>query len=274
MTMKSTGYRLIQFALPAAWMLLGPACRAEAPREDPPKRDWLITVVAGAQFRPGFPGDDRLRPGPLGHLDLRHVGDPISFNAPGQSPSFGLLGRNSKVDLGPVINLQQKRKEKDVGAPVGEVARTIEAGAFVQAWLLPGLRVRAEGRKGLGGHRGWVGLVSADWVIRDGDQNYFSIGPRLRLSDARYQRAYFGVTPAVAVRSGLPAFRPGGGVDGVGMATSLLHQFDSKWGVFVTAGYDRLIRNAAVSPIVRGFGSRNQYSAGLGLAYTFTIHRR
>jgi outer membrane protein len=37
--------------------------------------------------------------------------------------------------------------------------------------------------------------------------------------------------------------------------------------------YERLVGDAADSPIVREFGSRNQLSGGLGLTYTFTMAR-
>ena len=50
-------------------------------------------------------------------------------------------------------------------------------------------------------------------------------------------------------------------------------QITSHWGVFGYARYERLIGDAAKSPIVRRFGSRDQLSAGLGLSYTFTIKR-
>ena len=40
------------------------------------------------------------------------------------------------------------------------------------------------------------------------------------------------------------------------------------------AGYDRLVRDAGASPLVRRYGSRDQFSGGLGLTYTFLVHRR
>ena len=45
---------------------------------------------------------------------------------------------------------------------------------------------------------GVVGTIGADQIWRDGDRYVFSIGPRVLFSSARYQRAYFGVTPAAA----------------------------------------------------------------------------
>ncbi|MDB5693021.1 MAG: hypothetical protein JWO81_2084 [Alphaproteobacteria bacterium] len=258
----------------AAALLLCTAAQAQAGDDPPPGRDRLVTIGIGPQIFPKYPGADTYQLAPLPHFDIRHVGDPIHFSAPDQGTGIGLLGAGSRVDFGPVVRLQGKRKEKDVGAPVGNVGFTVEAGGFVQAWLLPSLRLRAEARKGIGGHKAWVGSLGADAVIRDKDRTLFSLGPRLRLSDARYQRAYFGVTPAAALRTGLPAYAPRGGLYAVGAETSLVHQFSPIWGMSAYAGYDRLIRDAGDSPIVRRFGSRDQFSAGLGLTYTFTLHRR
>ena len=67
---------------------------------------------------------------------------------PTSSTSLGLLGRPAGIDFGPAVRLRLKRSDKDVGAPVGDVGFTVEAGGFVQAWLSPYLRLRAEARKG------------------------------------------------------------------------------------------------------------------------------
>jgi outer membrane protein len=48
---------------------------------------------------------------------------------------------------------------------------------------------------------------------------------------------------------------------------------NDRWGLFGFARYERLVGDAAKSPIVREFGSRNQLSGGIGLNYTFTIPR-
>ena len=58
------------------------------------------------------------------------------------------------------------------------------------------------------------------------------------------------------------------------VATSGAHvQLRGAWGLFGFARYERLVGDAAKSPIVRELGSSNQYSGGLGLTYTFTIRR-
>jgi outer membrane protein len=254
--------------------LLSTAAEAQSQEHSPgPKRDLIVTIGGGPQFVPKYPGSDELALTPMPLVSFRRVGDPIDFTAADQGAGIGVLGSKSAVDFGPVVQAQGARRDKDVGVPIGKVGFTIEAGAFVQAWLGSHVRLRAEGRRGLGGHRAWVGDLSADLVVRNGDQTIFSVGPRLRVGDGRYQRTYFGVTPAAALATGLPAYRPGGGIFAAGLSSSLTHQFNDKWGMRAYGGYDRLVDDAADSPLVRRYGSRDQFSGGLGLTYSFRVKR-
>jgi outer membrane protein len=77
------------------------------------------------------------------------------------------------------------------------------------------------------------------------------------------------VTPDVAARTGLDAFAPGGGIQSVGVTAGTLYQIDAKWGVAAFARYDRLVGDAAESPVTRAFGTRSQPSAGIALSRIF-----
>lgn len=225
-------------------------------------------VALGPQFSPAWPGADEMSIRPFIDVSRSPVGTPFEYEAPDESFGFSLFDAG-KVEFGPALGIVGKRSAKDVGADVPSVGFSIEVGAFAQAYVTPNLRLRIDGRKGLSGHDGWIGEVSADYVARRGDDWLFSIGPRVTLSDSRHHRAYFGVTPAAAATSGLPAFDPGGGVQAVGVTAGYQRQLGDRWGVAAYARYDRLVGDAADSPIVRNFGSRDQPSVGIALSYTF-----
>jgi outer membrane protein len=252
------------FILPLLIGFVG-AVPAAAQEEKPPR---IVRVAVGAQLVPSYPGAEDHSVRPLFDISFKREGGMFEFEAADES--IGLrLARLGGVEFGPAISFEGSRKDKDVGAPVGKVKTTIEAGAFVQAYLAENARVRIEGRRGIGGHDAWVGSVGADYIIRDGDRYVFSIGPRLYLSEARYQQAYFGVSPAAATAAGLPQYRPDGGIHAAGVTSGLVAQLSKSWGVYTYARYDRLLGDAADSPLVRRFGSRNQLSGGLALTYTF-----
>jgi outer membrane protein len=234
--------------------------------------DIRVRVGAGAQLEPDFVGSKSYGIAPLFHLDFAHGADPFRFSAPDDSPSIGLLSSNG-FSFGPAVNMQSPRKRSDIGAAIGSVPRTFDGGAFAQ-YLLPGsFRIRAELLKGINGHHGVLGSVGADKIWRDGDRYVVSVGPRMLFSDARFERAYFGVTTAASLASGLPAYRPKGGVYGVALASGANYALNNRWGVFGYGRYERLVGDAAKSPIVRDLGSRNQWSAGVGLNYIFTVPR-
>jgi outer membrane protein len=234
--------------------------------------DLRVRVGLGGQVKPDYIGSDHVELGPLWDVDIARGDAPFHFEAPDDSFGIRLYGKNG-LAAGPAANIEWSRKDKDVGAPVGKVDTTIEVGGFAEYLPSENVRLRADLRKGVNGHDGLIGSLGADAIWRDGDRYVFSIGPRILFSDSRYQRAYFGVDSAAAAASGLPAYRPGGGIHALAAASGLTYQFNPRFGMFGYARYERLVGDAAKSPIVREFGSRNQLSAGIGLSYTFTVKR-
>lgn len=236
------------------------------------KGDLRIRVGLGGQARPQYVGADDYRLAPLWDVDIARGTNEFAFEAPDYS--FGIpIVSTGAFSFGPAANFATSRKDSDVGAPVGKVKTTIEAGGFANFQVSESIHLHGELLKGLGGHDGIVGQIGADQVWRDGDRYVFSIGPRVLFSDSRYQRAYFGIDPAAALATGLPEYRPSGGVHAVALASGVSYQFSPRFGMFGYARYERLVGDAAKSPIVREFGSRTQLSGGLGLSYTFTMAR-
>ena len=234
--------------------------------------DLRVRVGLGAQLEPEFLGSDNMKIAPLWDIDIAKGTKPFKFEAPDDKFGVSLISTDT-FSAGPTAHVEWKRKESDVGAPVGKVDTTFEAGVFAQFLPMESIRVRGDVRKGIGGHGGVVGGLSVDKIWRDGDKYVFSVGPRISFSDAKYQRAYFGVDSATSTASGLPVYRPGGGIHAVGLASGVSYQFSDRFGLFGYGRYERLVGDAGKSPIVRDLGSRDQLSGGLGLSYTFTIQR-
>jgi outer membrane protein len=247
---------------------------AAAPATAQDSGGYTVTIGAGAQTYPKYPGADSYGINPMPIFGFRREGSPIPFQAQDDGIGFGFLGHDSAFNFGPAIRLVNKREEDDVGAAVGDVGFTVEAGGFVEVFPVRNLRLRGELRQGIGGHGGLAGDIGADLVIRDADTYIFSIGPRARWGDRDFQRAYFGVTPAVASTTGLASFAPDSGFYAVGAMAGITYKLGRNWGLRGYAGYDRLIGDAANSPIVRGFGSRDQFSGGAGLFFEFNVGRR
>lgn len=229
-----------------------------------------IRVGAGPQIVPKYIGsaDHEVVP----YLDFAVATGEGGFGvgAPDDNFSPRLFGSGG-FGVGPVAALEGSRKESEVGAPIGNVPRTFELGAFAEQ-SFGAFRIHAQARKGIGGHEGMVGHLAADYVLHDEADLYaFTIGPRLIFSDSRYQRAYFGVSPAAALASGLDEFRPGSGLHAVAATAGGRYSLNGGWGLFGYARAERLVGDARRSPIVRDLGSANQLSAGIGVNHTFTL---
>ncbi|ODP38571.1 MipA/OmpV family protein [Sphingomonas turrisvirgatae] len=225
-------------------------------------------VYLGPQLSSATPGSKDLSFGPFIDVSRARGDAPFDFEAPDESFGFPLL-RGAGFETGLALGFEGKRKRDDLDLPLHEVGFSFEVGGFVQTQLTDQLRVRAEARKAVSGHRGWIGEVSMDYVWRRGDDWLFSVGPRVVLADRSYHRAYYGVTAADRLATGLATYDPKGGVESVGVTAGYLRQLTRRWGVAAFARYDRLVGSAADSPYVRAIGSRGQPSVGLALSYTF-----
>ncbi|GGB18672.1 hypothetical protein GCM10011380_05300 [Sphingomonas metalli] len=224
-------------------------------------------VMLGPQIAPRYPGADNTNILPFINIDRSRQPE-FPFEAPDESGGLNLI-RSNGFAIGPALNFQGSRRRRDTDGLLPKVGFTVEVGGSVQYTVNPNIRLRAEARRGIGGHKAWVGLLSADYVARDADRWLFSLGPRLTLSERKFNRAYFGVSQADSLTSGIAPYDPKGGIQAVGAAASALRQLGSRWGVYGYAKYDRLVGDPADSPVVRRFGSRNQLSAGVALSYTF-----
>nr|MBA2772340.1 MipA/OmpV family protein [Sphingomonas sp.] len=191
----------IAIALGALAAVIMPVSQAQAQDNE---RTIRIRPGIGAQTRPEYPGADRNEVLPYIKFSIARGDNPFSFGAPDDSFGIALLSAGP-FRAGPALAIQGSRKDSDVGAPLGKVKTTIEAGGFAEVLVMDQFRLRADLRKGIGGHDGIVGSLGADQIWRDGDRYVVSVGPRLLYSDSRYQRAYFGVSPEAALASGLPA---------------------------------------------------------------------
>jgi MipA family protein len=232
--------------------------------------DVRIRVGGGAEIRPKHPGADSTELAFDPDFAFATGGEPFGHGAPDDSFGIRLLS-SGNFSAGPVVALSQSRRESDVGAPVGNVSRAIELGGFVQHYFGESVRFRAELRRALSGHDGFTGFAGADYLVRDADRYTFSIGPRVRFADNAYMDSYFGVPPEVSIQAVLPVYNPSGGIRALGAISGFTYSLGGPLGLFGFARYDRLVGDAANSPIVRQFGSRDQFSAGLGLSYTFNI---
>lgn len=247
-----------------------------------------VTIGAAAVYLPDYEGSN----------DYRFVPAPAAIGTY-KGFSFTVLGNRASVDLIPekpgaewdiqfgpigVINLNRTNRDRISDSRVKllpERDTAIELGGYVGI-----------GKRGVITSPYDVLSVTLSYRhdvsnVHDGDTwqptiNYLTpLSPKAAVtlfasaehSDAAYSRAYFDVTTAQSVATGLPAFtgRSGwknytlGGAATYSLTGNLLH------GLKLVAGgaYTRMLNSYSYSPLTRIAGSPNQWLGAVGLAYTF-----
>lgn len=238
-----------------------------------PSSDWIVTLTGNVEARPRYPGSRDSTVSFFPGVDFRRVGEPERFKAPDDGISFTAF-ENKWFRAGPVARYEAGRYFGDNRQLFGFDDRrwTVEVGAFAEFWPVDFIRARVELRRGLRGDYGYTGNAGVDWVVPYGAWT-FSAGPRVAFGDSDYNKFWFGVTPIESFNNGrvLP-YRPGGGLTSVGGLAAVTYKWSPTWSTTVYGGYNRLVEDAAESPITRRpFGDRDQFVAGASLSYSFTM---
>jgi len=273
-------------ALAAALLAAVPAAAqtADQPLPDPNDRSDYLRIGLGAALVPDYEGSDDHRIIPGAVLQARKNG--ISIFSRGTYLYADLVGGAGKVnlDVGPIagvrLNRTGKVKDNRVDA-LPELNTAFEAGGFAGVTFdgltnpYDALSFRLDAVKDFGNaHDSWVVTPTAEFGTPLSRTIYVGASASADFVSGKYNDYYFGISPAGALASGLPAYNPsGGGLKSwqVGALTGLSLSGDLRkgLGLFGSASYKRLTGDAADSPIVRIAGSRSQWLLAAGIGYSW-----
>jgi len=247
-----------------------------------------ITVGVAAVYLPDYEGSNDYRwvpaPGAIGSFKG------FNFTLAGNRVSVDLIpnrpGPTWDVQAGPIGVLDFNRSSvKSIDDPrvraLGELDTSVELGGYVgigKTGVITSpydkLSVSLSYRHDVSGvHRSGIWQPTVNYLTPLSLKAAVGLFASAERAETGYAQTYYGVTPAQAVVSGLPAFNARGGWKNWtvgGLATyaltgDLLHGFK-----LVAGGtYRRQLNDFADSPLVSVAGSRNQWMGALGLAYTF-----
>jgi outer membrane protein len=157
---------------------------------------------------------------------------------------------------------------------LGDVKTTVELGGFIEYYPVDWFRTRGEHRQGIGGHHGVVADLSADVIVPVIQRLTLSAGPRFTWESTKATSPYFGIDAVQAMATGLPAFNAKGGAHSVGAGAQVSYRINPQWEVHAYVEYERLLGDAANSPLVTLRGSKNQTTVGIGASYAFDFKIR
>ena len=252
-----------------------PAPPFDLPVLPSPSGNWTATVGIGGEYRPDFQGSKNWMLLPIPIISIRRGGSLANFRGARDSASIALIDFGD-FRIGPAAKFVAARKSADHSElnGLGDVKAAFELGGFVEYYAVDWLRLRSELRQGVGGHQGTVADVSADFIVPLIDRLTISAGPRFTWKSTKAVALYFGVDAAQSLASGLPVFDARGGAHSVGFGSQLSYRINPQWEVRAYVEYEKLLGDAANSPLVALRGSSNQTTVGLGASYSFDFKIR
>ena len=281
----------MKIALLAAALVAGAAApafgQAAAPAPtlpDPNDQSDTLTIGAGAAFIPDYEGSDDYRIIPAAAVRGRVGG--IAFFTRATYLYVDLIPRGSgklEFDAGPIVGVRFNRTGKikdDAVDRLPERNKAIELGGFVGVTAhgltnpYDALSVRLDVVKDVAnGHESTVISPTIDFGTPLSRTLYVGASLSADWVGGGYADAYYSITPANSLASGLRSFDADGGFKGwkAGLLAnqSLTGDLTHGLSLFGTAGYSRLAGDFRRSPIVSDRGSASQWFGAIGLGFTF-----
>ena len=181
-------------------------------------------------------------------------------------------------EFGPMLAYRVGRKDVDdpVVNTLPPIDGGVEAGLFAGAHYVNTQGVPWRVRAGVsvltgvgGGATGTNVTPYASFWMPLGSTVFVGVGAGFTWASSGFMQQRFGVAPADAAVSGLPAFTAGSGVRQFYAWPAIVWRFSPQWFLAGGAFYQRLTGDAADSPIVSQRGDRNQWTVGGGIAYSW-----
>jgi len=252
-----------------------PAPPFELPLLPPASGNWTVMIGAEGRYRPDFAGANHSLFSPVPIFSIRRAGSVDRFRSPRDNPSIALIDFGD-LRAGPAGKFVSSRKASSHSElnGLGDVKSAFELGGFIEYFFVDWFRVRNETRQGFGGHQGVVSDFSADFIVPVTRAITVSAGPRFTWQSTKAVSPYFGVDTVQAMATGLPAFDARGGAHSAGAGAQVKYRINPQWEVHSYIEYDRLLGDAAKSPLVTARGSVNQTTVGIGASYSFDFKIR
>lgn len=234
-----------------------------------------VRVGLGAGFRADYEGSDDYEAMALPILTARNV---FGFNFQPFALSYNLARYNSassvwSVGFGPRVAADFGR-DQDANAALaglGDLEASIMPGGFVNLRLGPVMASFDVGHDVADGHGGTVADLGISTFVPLTQQIVLMPGVDATWVDDAYMQSNFGVNAAQAANSAYSLYTPEGGLKSVGASVNAIYNINENWAANALVGYDRLLGDAADSPLVAGQGSANQYSVILGVSRGFSF---
>jgi MipA family protein len=235
------------------------------------EKDWNFMLGGGLSVAPDYEGsnDYTYVPFPQASMSYKNY---VFIEGPSLRANIvGLFADDIPVMAGPTISYGGGRKAKANKAleKLGNIDGGLNLGGFLGTQLGPvmfSMNVSKEVEKKRGG-------LTSDFTLGYMQPLTEALSANAGLTaswaNRKYMQEYFGITSAQSASSGYAVYDGKSGFKSVGINLGLDYMWSEHLSFGVGAGYTKLLKNAADSPIVKKEGSSNQYTASLFTSYRF-----
>ena len=232
-----------------------------------------VRIGIGPVLTPAYEGSDdyKVKAAPLISLRYRDI-----IRVDNNRIRINVFGRDSLIQsenfkAGPLARLDFGRDENDSVdlTGLGNVGTSLELGLFASYTLGPA-RLRVRGRQDVAsGHSGMLITTDMGVAIYRSDRLAVTGSLSTTWADNDYMDAFFSVTAAQSLTSGLAVYDATSAFKDVTLAVGGDYAVSDRWHLVANVGYAKLLSDAKNSPIVAVQGDSNQLVLGLYAVYSF-----
>ncbi|MGO9172985.1 MAG: MipA/OmpV family protein [Rhodomicrobium sp.] len=242
--------------------------------KDTPGSYWIVTLGGYAGAQPEYPGAKTSAFAFRPIIDIRQEGSKEWLTLPNDAFSLTLYqAANFRIGAAGDYLLNRDHRNDSALRGLNDINYTGELGGFAEYYPAPFLRTRLELLQGISGADGLAANLMADFIYAPDPRWLFTAGPRLQFVNTQYESTFFSVTSGEALASGLSTYHASGGLNSAGIDATARYNVSDRLSLRAFAEWDRLVGDAADSPIVKVRGSEDQFQFGIGAAYKFTYGR-
>ncbi|MBW2562239.1 MAG: MipA/OmpV family protein [Deltaproteobacteria bacterium] len=246
----------------------GASIAAPPQRQDQPSvqgEDWSVRIGALGFYKPAYEGSDdyELRGFPLVDITWR---DTIFLNAHTGLGAYVWNRNNCKLGL--AVGYTFGRDEDDSAdlRGLGDIDDGATASVLFR-WAAGDAALHARYEQQITGQdTGFQVNLGLGYELRIAEKTTVKPSIQTTYASSDYMEEYFGISPGQSSRSGIRVYDADSGFKSLGFQIMAIYRLDQHWGIQAGAVYDRLVGEAADSPVVK---NENQYRVSTGLSYTF-----
>ncbi len=276
---KQCGISFLRRLISTGLMALLPAGAAMAQAQDGFFSELLELVPSGTQMVLG--AGPEIGPDYVGSNEYEIEPDIVFFIRLGDAFTVGNDGAALNIlglkgfQFGPVVGTtggRNETKNPDL-AGLGSFGTSLDLGVFAKVNVADYFTARLRYYHAvIGGNNGGLLDLRLSKLLYQKDNLSIVMAVRGSWVQGNRARQFFGISAEQSLSSGLPEFAPGGSFQDLRIDLGGRWEFTDNWSLNGFTRYSRLIGGIADSPIVNPLGSRNQFTVGSYVAYTFSFN--